>query len=39
MGKYTVQYTTENPAYEAGRAMWRVVGVIVLVSVIVGMFA
>lgn len=39
MSKYTVQYTTENPAYEAGRAMWRVVGVIVLVSIIVGMFA
>lgn len=39
MSKYTVQYTTENPAYEAGRAMWRVVGIIVLVSAIMGMFA
>lgn len=38
MSKYTVQYTTENPAYEAGRAMWRAVGVIVLVSIIASMF-
>ena len=39
MSKYIVQYTTENPAYAEGRAMWRVVGIIVLVSIIAGMFA
>ncbi len=39
MSKYTVQYTTENPAYAESRAMWRVVFVIVLVSVIAGMLS
>lgn len=32
--KYSVEYTTENPAYTEGRVMWKVVALIAIVAVV-----
>lgn len=33
MSKYTVEYTTVNPAYEEGRKTWKAVAIIALVII------
>lgn len=36
MNKYTVEYTTENPAREAGRATWYGFAVVLAVILLAG---
>ena len=35
MSKYTVEYTTVNPAYNEGRKMWRAVTVLTVVITLI----
>lgn len=38
MSKYTVEYTTVNPAYEEGRKMWKVVIILAVIVAIAFIF-
>ena len=35
MSKYTVEYTTVNPAYEEGRKTWKAVAVLTVVITLI----